>query len=150
MSDNSEEKEFKLKGVIPAKVTTPEAFREALENLREYHRRSPESFADILEKDPSFIEEIKKGEGTRQIFNEAFVNFAKNMENQTLFKSLADIFEKNPSLLEEIKRNERRIQIASEVLESFANYLEKHPSILEEVMKEHERGISKEESSSNC
>ncbi len=75
-------KKTKLKGVIPAEVTTAEEFREALENLEEYHRRSHET--------------------STKLSNEFLINLAKDIINQPYFKILADIFEKNPSLLEEV------------------------------------------------
>jgi DNA repair exonuclease SbcCD ATPase subunit len=97
MSDNPEEKEFKLKGVIPAKVTTAKEFRESLENLREYHRRSPESLADIFEKHPSFLEEIKRNERRMQIASEVLASFA-------------NYFEKHSSFLEEVmKASEQKL-----------------------------------------
>ena len=81
MPENSEKEEIKLKGVIPAKVTTAEEFHESLENLKKYYRRSPESFADIFEKNQSLLEEIKRDERQRQKVNESLANLAKNMEN---------------------------------------------------------------------
>jgi hypothetical protein len=51
MSENSEEKkEIKLKGVIPAKRTTPEAFQEALENLREFLRKYPFLAEEVMKE----------------------------------------------------------------------------------------------------
>jgi hypothetical protein len=96
MSENTnEKKEIKLKGVIPAKVSTPVAFREALENLREYNRRSSESFADILEKCPPFLEKLKTDERRMEMASKILVSFINYLE-------------KHPSILEEVmKENEQ-------------------------------------------
>jgi hypothetical protein len=138
MSDNPEEKEFELKGVIPAKVTTAEEFHESLENLRKYRQRYERqtqivhetlvNFTDYFRKHPSILEDAVNGhEEQAQIARKALESFVNYLE-------------KHPSLIEEIM----------EALESFVNYLEKHPSILEEVMKEHEQERFKEEHSFDC
>ncbi|MEK7396953.1 MAG: hypothetical protein AAB116_08460 [Candidatus Poribacteria bacterium] len=89
MSENSEEKkEIKLKGVIPAKVTTPEEFYRAIDDFREYRRRSSENLEDILEKNQSFLDEIKRDKRRIQVF----------------LTSIVDYLEKHPSILEEIMR----------------------------------------------
>jgi len=57
MSDNKDEREYiTLKGVIPAKRTTPEAFYEALEGLREFLRKYPFLAEEVMkerEKQPT-------------------------------------------------------------------------------------------------
>jgi len=46
----SEENQRKLKGVIPPKRTTPEALREAIENLREFVKRYPGLGEEVMKE----------------------------------------------------------------------------------------------------
>ena len=51
MSDNKDEREhIALKGIIPAKRTTPEAFYEALESLREFLRKYPFLAEEVMKE----------------------------------------------------------------------------------------------------
>ena len=112
MSDNPEEKEFKLKGVIPAKVTTAEEFHESLENLKKYRQRYERqtqiihetlvNLTDYFRKHPSILEDaVKEREGQAQIAREALESFVNYLE-------------KHPSLIEEMMKEHEQERFKEE------------------------------------
>jgi len=66
MSDNENKKEhIVLKGVIPAKRTTPETVNEALENLREFLRRYPFLAEEIMKEREKWLNEDGRNSNSR-------------------------------------------------------------------------------------
>ena len=57
MSDNPEEKEFKLKGVIPPKRKTPEEINEAIEYLTKENKQSKITLSSLSEKLKEIVKE---------------------------------------------------------------------------------------------